>query len=144
MTRSYAPIASSWLGPPRCGLVHLFGPDANVVLARDDTRSYVWVPLHTDGVIPASNDCLRIESPLGARPRFTTPPSIPRSTNSMNSPVPSPASSSSQQQGQSPPASQSIRRRRSGQPASAVEQAIQLRDQLRLTLTATKDLIRAL
>ena len=71
--------------------LHLFGPNG-AILARDDQRTYLWMPLGPDNMILPADDCLRIESPRVALPSSPTS-SVPRSTLPMNrQPLPATAS----------------------------------------------------
>jgi hypothetical protein len=127
--------------------LYLYGKD-NAVLARDEHRSYLFMPLHEQNAIKASDDCLKIPSPVSSRSSasYSRPrhyiPTVPMTTNHV---APAPATISPVDSTQ-PSQTQPVRRRRrkTGTAGTVLEQAIALRDQLRLTLAGTKDLIRTL
>jgi hypothetical protein len=128
--------------------LHFFGPDA-AVLARDEQRQYLWMPIGQQRCV-RPDDCLRIESPP-AQPASTTrprpipqrpipPTTIPMATNqTADTPAAEPETRSPTQAAPAP-----RRRRVSKSSGSALDQAIALRDQLRVAQTSTKELIRAL
>lgn len=129
--------------------IHL--PDSvSPALARDATRSYLWMLLDPKEAIKPTDDCLRIESPLDYNHRVT-PPRIPQKEN----PVNRIATTSSAPSGQSQVApatsalSEQVARRRkrtssTGKATSSLEQAISLRDQLRDAFMSSKELIRSI
>lgn len=139
--------------------VYLYGND-KAVLARDDRRRYVFMPLHEQSAVQRSGDCLVIPSPVSSQsaascPRSRPfPPTVPMAKNSVrsvpatSSPVETSVESSPQAplppQKSAPPPLNRRRRRNAGSGVTAVEQAIALRDQLRLALAGTKDLLRTL
>ena len=120
----------------------LYGPNG-AVLARDDQRSYLWMPLGSDNLVLPSDDCLRIESPRAAS-RSSPTSSVPRSTLPMNRP-PLPATASPPPAAESAPQTAPTRRRRaSAVTASPLDQAVSLRNSLREAVHRTNDLIRAM
>jgi hypothetical protein len=133
--------------------IHL--PDSeSPAVARDATRTYLWMLLSPKDAIKPTDDCLRIESPLDYGRRTELPPVPPR-TNPVNRIANQPGPT-----GSSPPAAATTpaptttntapaqrRRRRSAngtKAATSLEQAVALRDQLRDALGSSKELIRAL
>ena len=127
--------------------LYLYGKD-NAVLAHDEHRSYLFMPLHEQNAIKASNDCLKIPSPFSSRSSasYSRPrhyiPTVPMATNHATSAPATTLSVDSTQPSQAPPLRR--RRRKSGTAGTVLDQAITLRDRLRLTLASTKDLIRTL
>jgi len=105
------------------------------ILAQDETRRYVWMPLAANGCIAATPDCLRIESPVGDLSR-TSPSSIPHPTMTTQPTTTAEPITSTKPVRRQP--------RSTGKPAGAIEQATVVRDQLRSLLTASKELIRTL
>jgi hypothetical protein len=131
--------------------IHL--PDSeSPAVARDASRTYLWMLLSPKDAIKPTDDCVRIESPLDYGHRTSLPP-IPPRTNPVNrianQPVPN-ASSQSATTATSPQSdSEPVFRRRkrtssNGKATTSLEQAISLRDQLRAALTSSKELIRTL
>jgi hypothetical protein len=128
--------------------LYLYG-NSSAVLAHDDYRSYLFMPLESQAnAVKASNDCLKIPSPVSSRSSVSYPrpytPSVTMPTNRI-------AQSVSGNTVQVPAATTSNteqpvrrRRRRNTTGGTVLEQAIVLRDQLRSTLSTTKDLIRTL
>jgi hypothetical protein len=129
--------------------VYLYGKE-NAVLARDDKRSFLFMPLHEQKGIKASNDCLTIPSPVSSGPSFSRRahpfPYTPSTSmpNNRISQVPTTPESTIAPDTNS--ATQPIRRRRrkTNGTGSVLEQAVTLRDQLREVLTSTKELVRTL
>jgi hypothetical protein len=122
--------------------IYLYG-DKGALLAQDASRQYLWMPLGPDNVVQPSADCLRIESPQGAPPAAARVRPVPPATVPMNtSPtVPTPAATPETNNASQP---QPVRRRRASKTASALDQALAVREQLRGAMTGTKELIRAL
>jgi len=106
------------------------------ILAQDETRRYVWMPLAANGCIAPTADALRIESPVPTR--FGTSPSPLPQTNMSTTTTPTSAAATTP--------IKPVRRqpRSTGKPAGAIEQATVVREQLRSLLTASKELIRTL
>ena len=127
--------------------LYLYG-DRNAVLARDEHRSYLFMPFDPEQAIKPSDDCLKIPSPISTRSSFsprTHALSAPMTTNHINPAQSSPATTAGH--GSSNPSTEQPvrRRRRTGKSGPGVlEQAVAVRDQLRTTLTSVKDLIRTL
>lgn len=121
--------------------VYLYGAKG-ALLAQDCSQQYLWMPLGPDNVVQPSTDCLRIESPQGAPPAARVRP-VPPATVPMNtSPtVPAPATAPETNNTSQP---QPPRRRRASKTASALDQALAVREQLRGALTGTKELIQTL
>jgi hypothetical protein len=125
--------------------IYLYG-NQNAVLARDDYRSYLFMPLESQQAIKPSDDCLRIPSPFSPRHSGTYPrpytTTIPMNSQSNTAvPASSPVDSTTPSQ----EATQPIRRRRRTSKTSGVlEQAVSVREQLRVSLGGVKELIRAL
>jgi hypothetical protein len=136
--------------------------DASPALAIDVSRTYLWMLLDHQEALKPSDNCLRIESPLGSYP-FCSSPTTPQKVT----PVNRIASPPGQKPGQKPEPSQPAahpaaqlaaqqplttnepvvrRRQQSGreQASGSLEQAISLRDQLRAAVTSSKELIRSL
>jgi hypothetical protein len=127
--------------------------DASPALATDVSRTYLWMLLDHQEALKPSDNCLRIESPLGSQP-FRSSPTTPRKVTTVNRI----ASPSGQNPGSNQPAAQPVaqqptirdpvarRRKRSGSGKTngLLEQAFSLRDQLRAALTSNKELIRSL
>jgi hypothetical protein len=132
--------------------------DASPALASDAKRTYLWMLLENKEAIKPSEDCLRFESPLSTPTYRSTSTTTRRAT-----PVNRIAATINQSQPTTPPAAQTapaqqtsatpppvnepvIRRRRSsqGKTANSLDLAIVIRDQLRDTLTRSKELIRSL
>jgi len=128
--------------------IHL--PDNTApAVARDATRTFLWMLLDAKEAIKPTDDCLRIESPFDYGPRASSTPS--RKESPMNRIAPTPTAPLNQPDPVQPAAltaEQTIRRRKrtanGGKPASSIEQAISLREQLRTALTSSKELIRSL
>lgn len=134
--------------------IHVFG-NAAALLARDEMRSYVFMPLESQQAIKPSNACLRIESPW-ATPASRFRSSFTQNHMSTRRTTPTPAPASTQVAPPSAPAPvqattpggavEPVRRRRrtckSG--GNILNQAIATREQLRTTLSGVKDLIRTL
>jgi DNA polymerase sliding clamp subunit (PCNA homolog) len=124
--------------------IYLFG-NQNAVLARDDYRSYLFMPLESQQAIKPSEDCLLIPSPFNPRPSGTFPrpynPTIPMNTNPNAPAATPPIEETANNQEALPPIR---RRRRTNKSSGVLEQAIAVRDQLRGTLAGIKDLIRSL
>lgn len=124
--------------------IYLYGKE-NAVLARDDHRSYLFMPLHNQSAIQPSDDCLKIPSPFSSRSSCSYPrpytPTVP-----MNNQSPVPATMPAQTTTPSQQVPQPVRRRRqtSKTGGSVLEQATAVREQLRNSLSGVKDLIRAL
>lgn len=128
--------------------IHL--PDSeSPAVARDATRTYLWMLLSPKDAIKPTDDCLRIESPLDYGHRTSLPTIPPRTTpvnRIANQPVPvaSPQSATMATSPQS--ASEPVVRRRkrtnsNGKATTSLELAISLRDQLRAALASSKELI---
>jgi hypothetical protein len=117
-------------------------------VARDASRVYLWMVLDPKEAIKPTSDCLCIESPLYSSHRCST--SLSRKATPMNriasQPAGQPAASAPSQN--DPPAALKRASTRScsasspRRPGGAYEQAVVVRDQLRSTLAAVKDLIR--
>jgi hypothetical protein len=124
----------------------LFGAES-ALLARDENRQYVWMPLGSEGAVAVSDDCIRIESPLGTRPAVLRSHPVPRTIASMSTKTIADAPAAAPDTSTTTNQAASVRRRRrvaSSSKTSALEQALALRDQLRAMLTSNKELIRAL
>ena len=135
----------------RMGFTKLFlYGNASAVLACDENhRSYVFMPLESqENVVKASNDCLKIPSPVSSRssvsyprpytPTVTMPTNrIAQGTSGTTVKVPAATTINTEQ-----PVRR--RRRRNTTGGTVLEQAVALRDQLREVLTTTKDLVRTL
>ena len=120
----------------------LYGPNG-AVLARDDQRNYLWMPLGPDNLILPSDDCLRIESPRAALRSSPTSP-VSRSTLPMNRP-PLQATASPPPAAESAPQTAPTRcRRASAVTASPLDQAVGLRTSLREAVHRTNELIRSM
>lgn len=133
----------------RLGFTEIELPDnTSPAVARDALRVYAWMVLDPKEAIKPTTDCLRIESPLGSSHRQSS--SLARSAITVNRIAARPAA----QQASSAPtkseprvaANHSPDRHCSAtsprRPGGAYEQAVVVRDQLRSTLDAVKDLIR--
>ncbi|WP_254511413.1 hypothetical protein [Anatilimnocola floriformis] len=131
--------------------IHL--PDkASPAVARDNSRTYLWMLLSPKDAIKPTDDCVRIESPLDYGHR-TNLPTIPQRTTPVNrianQPVPVASSQSSTTVMSPQPASEpTVRRRKrasnNGKATTSLEVAISLRDQLRAALASSKELIRTI
>jgi hypothetical protein len=119
--------------------VYLYGAEG-ALLAQDDSRQYLWMPLSPEGAIKPTEDCLRIESPRGARQavrsRPVSPATVPMNTTS-TTPSAAPETSSANP-------SPLRRRRTTKKTAGALDQALAVREQLRGALTGTNELIQVL
>jgi hypothetical protein len=117
---------------------HLFGPQA-ALLARDESRSYVWMPMEDPALVRPTGTCIRVESPPSHtrpyQPIPSTPTTMPRIAPT-TTPAPTQTAPSAQ------PAKQ--RRTRTKSAGTTLDQAVAVRDQLRTSLAATKELIRSL
>lgn len=125
--------------------IHL--PDnAAPAVARDATRTFLWMLLDPKEAIKPTDDCLRIESPFDFGPRASATATRKETpVNRISSPPPAPVN---------PPVSaaiapaQPVTHRKTASSASklasALDQAIIIRNQLRTTITAVKDLIRTI
>ena len=125
----------------------LFGK-GNAVLARDEQRGYVFMPLesHVQAVKP-SGDCLKIPSPVSSQPSASDPrPHTPNvSMNNHPSPSAVSAASPAAQPAAQQETNQSVRRRRrTGKSSGVLDQAIAVREQLRVALSGVNELIRTL
>ncbi len=127
------------------GRIYCIG-SAEPMLARDDFRQYLLMPLGGEGAIAASEDCLRIESPREARPvplhsistsQFSAPMSINK-TAEPPAAAPEPDASSPLRP------TRRTRRAAGNTKASPLEQALALREQLRVALDTNKGLIQIL
>jgi hypothetical protein len=126
--------------------LYLYGKE-NAVLARDDGRSYLFMPLHEQAAVKSGDGCLLIPSPFNPRPSGTyRRPYTPRVPMNNQTTTTVPATAPTQATAPSQEGTQPIRRRRrpSKSGSSVLEQAVAVREQLRVTLTGVKDLIRAL
>ena len=119
--------------------IYLHGASA-ALLAQDDTRSFVWMPLTGDETCPIDADYLRIESPPAGRSRFHPRPSI--RSHRMPAPIPPAVPVSSETN--SSPVRRVRRQTSSPTDTGSLAQALRLRDQLRTNLAAVKELIRTL
>jgi len=122
--------------------LYFFG-DEDKIVAHDDRRDYLWMPLSKDGIVKPSSDCLQIESPPGFGPRRTTKPRTPTPMPPMTNRIANQVSATT------PPASDApvARKRRTiDKPGSVttIDAAIALRSSLRDTLGKTNELIRSL
>jgi hypothetical protein len=121
--------------------VYLYGTQG-ALLAQDASRQYLWMPLNPAGAVKPTEDCLRIESPPGVPPAACVhpvpPATVPMST-SPNIPIPAATPETNNTSQPQPP-----RRKRASKAASALEQALAVREQLRGALTGTNELIQAL
>lgn len=119
--------------------IYLHGASA-ALLAQDETRSFVWMPLSAEESPQLDADYLRIESPLAGRSRSQQRPIVrSKQISAPTSPsVPVLAGNNSAP----------IRRLRGQMPslteAGSLSQALRLRDQLRTDLASLKELIRTL
>ena len=122
--------------------LYFFGGEDKIV-AHDDRRDYLWMPLHEDGIIKPSSDCLQIESPAGFGPRRVTRPRT-------STPLPPMINRVANQVSATAPPSETVpatRRRRTDDKTGSVtsiDAAIAVRSSLRETLGKTNDLIRSL
>lgn len=123
--------------------------DASPAVATDASRTYLWMLLDPKEAIQPSDNCLRIESPLGSHPRPAGPTkhqaapvnrvatALGQNPESAAQPVPPPATVNDSGASRSQPG-------RSGKASSALEQAISLRAQLRAAMISSQGLIRSL
>lgn len=112
------------------------------VQARSDRRTYVWMPLDEDSIVPGSAQAIRVESqPANGAAAATTPPLRKKTvTKSTTSPA-------DEKPGREEGSTKGSRARRDPQTISCVspiEQAKALRASLRDTLAKTNELIRTL
>jgi hypothetical protein len=126
--------------------LYLYGKE-HAVLAKDDHRSYLFMPLHEQNGVKSGDDCLKIPSPISSRSsasyhRPYTPP--PPMNNHPIRPVPATAPAQNPVTSADPTQAMRRRRRRTTGPGSVLDQAIVVREQLRVALTSVKDLIRTL
>jgi hypothetical protein len=126
--------------------IYLYGKDS-AILARDDHRSYLFMPLHEQNAVKAGHDCLKIPSRVCSRPSssYHRPytPTVPMNNHPVTPTSPAtPAQAPSVSQESTQTARR--RRRRTAGAASVLDQAVIVRDQLRISLTSVKDLIRVL
>lgn len=133
----------------RLGFSEIHFPDSqSPAIARDASRTFVWMLLDPKEAIKPTDSCVRIESPLDIGRRSSSIP-IARQEISVNR-IPSVSTSGdavrpANAATTAAPAETSTRRKRTGsKPSSSLDQAVALRDQLRTALACSKGLIRCL
>jgi hypothetical protein len=134
------------------GFTEIHLPDSeSPAVAQDATRTYLWMVLSPKDAIKPTDDCVRIESPLDYANRTSVPSISPRTApvnRISNQPVPTsspqPVAAATSAPAPSNPEPAIRRRKRtssSGKTATSLEQAMSLRDQLRVALSSSKELI---
>lgn len=135
------------------GFTEIHLPDSeSPAVAQDSTRTYVWMVLSPKDAIKPTDDCLRIESPLDYGNRTSLPPIPPRktpvnriaSTPTASSPQPAAAPVAQTTAAVAPEVIRRRKRTSGAKATTSLEQAIVLRDQLRVALSGSKELIRTL